>query len=81
MKSIENTLDATQVVFQIEARILLSDCSILAIASSLRSRFGTTLKALFKSINLPPGVVPIMSIKQVHTTKLGLPYSLCRLSL
>ena len=36
-----------------------------------------TLEAT-QSINLPPDVVPIMSIKQVHTTKLGPPYSVCR---
>ena len=30
------------------------------------------------SLSLPPSVVPILSIEQVHTTKLGSPYSDCR---
>ena len=30
------------------------------------------------SLSLPPSVVPILSIEQVHTTKLGAPYSDCR---
>ncbi len=40
MKSIENTLDATQVGFQIETRGLLSDWSILAIDNRLFTMIG-----------------------------------------
>lgn len=30
------------------------------------------------SINMPPKVVPILSVRQVHTQKLGHPYSHCQ---
>ena len=35
-----------------------------------------TLESTY-SVNMPPETVPILSMQQVHTTKLGYPYSVC----
>ena len=85
-----DSVDSTAIVFDLPAYpkltgIFRSQETNLSLCNSGMTLYFTdplekTLEAT-QSINLPPDVVPIMSIKQVHTTKLGPPYSVCRLVL